>query len=508
MTDVSVIIPTWNRSASIEKAVRSALSQTLPPLEVLVCDDGSSDDSQEVVRAICDPRVRWIDGSHSGLPAVPRNRGIAAARGEWLAFLDSDDEWLPNKLQTQFDLIDSLKCSAACTNALRYIPGKGNVGEFCCWRHPRITLVDLLEINHVICSSVIVKKSIVINAGGFPVTDKLAAVEDYSLWMKVAIFTDFAFTTTPLLVYRDDQANSIRVKKMGYWNQKLAVLGHFLTWSLKYDKRNVLNKRIMVAVFHCSECWILFQVDTVVKKCQKLALMLYLKIRFIDVLLNTLKQFVLLVAFRFKNRKGLLIYAGLHEGSSFDGIFTNYERCYGFEANPEIFEKLIVKYKRYPHVHLFNVAVSSHDGKTDFNISNMTASSSIGQFDKEFGGGLTIEKTISVPTVNLYNFLTRHGIDFVDDYISDIQGMDLEVLKTLKPFIQARKIGTITCEVTKNKHRNIYNDLPDNNETGFHDLLHEHYELVATGWGILKDGVFSAVPDHWWEMDCKWKRRD
>src|SRR5262249_7122187 len=98
---VSVIIPTWNRAATVMAAVESALAQTHAPLEVLVCDDGSSDDSAQRVGALPDPRVRWLPGPRGGRPAIPRNRGIAAARGEWLAFLDSDDEWLPDKLERQ-----------------------------------------------------------------------------------------------------------------------------------------------------------------------------------------------------------------------------------------------------------------------------------------------------------------------------------------------------------------------------------------------------------------------
>ena len=98
---VSVIIPTYNRQHTLLAAIQSALSQTLPPLEVLVCDDGSTDGSAEAVAALDDPRVRWLTGPHAGYPAVPRNRGLREARGEWVAFLDDDDVWLPEKLAVQ-----------------------------------------------------------------------------------------------------------------------------------------------------------------------------------------------------------------------------------------------------------------------------------------------------------------------------------------------------------------------------------------------------------------------
>ena len=90
---VSVIIPTWNRAHTLPRAIESVLSQSLPILEVLICDDGSTDGTAEAVMAMArqDPRIRWLPGERGGRPAIPRNRGIRESRGEWLAFLDSDD---------------------------------------------------------------------------------------------------------------------------------------------------------------------------------------------------------------------------------------------------------------------------------------------------------------------------------------------------------------------------------------------------------------------------------
>jgi len=85
--------------------------------------------------------------------------------------------------------------------------------------------------------------------------------------------------------------------------------------------------------------------------------------------------------------------------------------------------------------------------------------------------------------------------------------MDLEVLKTLSPMINQRKIGRITSEVAKNKYGNVYKDLPDNSEDGFNNYLANNYECIAKGWGKLKDGTFNEVPEHWWERDCRWQLR-
>ncbi|MDC9727545.1 MAG: hypothetical protein PSN35_06900 [Candidatus Thioglobus sp.] len=135
--------------------------------------------------------------------------------------------------------------------------------------------------------------------------------------------------------------------------------------------------------------------------------------------------------------------------------------------------------------------------------------SSIGKFSKNWEDGrsdkIEMIRVIKVPCINLYNFLQQHNIDLIEDYISDIQGFDLQVLKTLKPYIDKKKIKNITCEVLKNKNTAIYSNLPNNSEEGFNLLLNDNYECVAKGAGILIDGDFSGVPDEWWEMDCKWR---
>ena len=234
MNDVSVIIPTWNRAEAIEKAVRSALEQTVPPLEVLVCDDGSTDNTYYIVGSINDPRVKWIDGVRGGRPAIPRNRGIRESKGEWFAFLDSDDEWFANKLEKQLTVAEELNCLAVCSNSLRLIPEKGSQGSLLLYDKDRICFDDLLEVNQVICSSSLVHRSIFDQVLGFPEDACLTAIEDYALWLRVVSQTDFAYVKEPLLVYRDDPGNSIRNPDTStVWMQRKFVLSNFLDWSEK-----------------------------------------------------------------------------------------------------------------------------------------------------------------------------------------------------------------------------------------------------------------------------------
>lgn len=230
MPDVSVIIPTWNRAELLEKAVRSALCQSMPPLEVLVCDDGSTDDSKEKIRAIGDDRICWIDGQRGGRPAIPRNRGIRESKGKWLAFLDDDDEWLPNKLEKQLSLASRLGSMAVCSNAHRFIPDKGIDGTLLVWSSDRLAFEDLLYVNQIICSSTLIKKSLFRTVIGFPEDEHLKAWEDYALWLRIATLTDFAFVPEPLLIYRDDASNSIRNEKMNVWTQRQAVFTDLEQW--------------------------------------------------------------------------------------------------------------------------------------------------------------------------------------------------------------------------------------------------------------------------------------
>lgn len=257
VSNVSVIIPTCNRADTIKRAVRSALNQTCSPLEVLVCDDGSTDNSHDVIQSINDPRVTWIPGTHSGLPAVPRNRGIKESKGEWLAFLDSDDEWLPEKLEKQLSLLQKHNRKAACSNAYRFVHGKGIEGDLVEWKKESINFDDLLKLNHVICSSAIVHRSLFNEITGFSEKPELKAIEDYALWLFLTTKTDFAFVNESLLIYYDDPLNSIRRNDIDVWAQRRIVLanlkklGQNHNVAVNYLKK--IDKEYLIALFNSNK---------------------------------------------------------------------------------------------------------------------------------------------------------------------------------------------------------------------------------------------------------------
>lgn len=250
MNSVSVIIPTWNRSETIEKAILSALKQTISPLEVIVCDDGSTDGTENLVRSIKDTRLRWLSGTHGGRPAIPRNRGISVSRGEWLAFLDSDDEWMEKKLHKQLSLAKSKRLKAVSSNAYRFTPEKGTQGHLLKWKKERITFDDLLRVNNVVCSSALIHRSCFDQAIGFPETPKLKAIEDYALWLRVATITDFAFNREPLVVYHDNPVSSVRCDENDVTWQRRQVFEDFLKWSKVYHVDDILLSKVQKNYHH------------------------------------------------------------------------------------------------------------------------------------------------------------------------------------------------------------------------------------------------------------------
>jgi len=224
---------------------------------------------------------------------------------------------------------------------------------------------------------------------------------------------------------------------------------------------------------------------------------------------SIIAKIVLPLRHNFKKKdKNTLIYLGLHGGESFDELIGSHTTCFGFEANPEFYRQLVKKYRFYKNIHIIHAAVTDYNGIIKFNISsNNGASSSIGEFKTGWNDSIKMVRSIEVPALRLSDFLNERNINFIDTYCSDIQGNDLTVLKTLSSFIKSKKIGSITCETSKDTHQNIY-ELGDNSESGFKALLDENYYLVAKGWGVLKDGEFSEVDKDWWEMDCKWKLKE
>lgn len=210
-----------------------------------------------------------------------------------------------------------------------------------------------------------------------------------------------------------------------------------------------------------------------------------------------------------------LFYVGAHQGNSLANYVNSYDVIYAFEANPNFCRILQQRFINNKNVKIINAAIcEKHNTFVDFNIStNNGDSSSLLEANKanELYKDICTKEKIKVPAINLFNYCEENDIKYIDTYISDLQGYDFIVLKTIEPYIKKSLIAEIQCEVEKDKKTTIYmnhNEELRNKEQNFDVLLGENYVKVATGWGGLVDGSFEEVPSEWCEQDVKWKLKN
>jgi len=188
----SVVIPTFNSANKIHLALESVLAQTYENFEILIMDDGSTDNTAEIVNSYNSPKIIYENDVNFGGPARPRNRGISLAHGEWICFLDADDWWTKDKLQTCFDNISD-KVDLIYHN-LTIVGGKSLIFRrkiVNSWQVKKPVLIDLiLNGNPIANSSVVARKSFLESIGGISENRKLIAAEDYISWMRIAQLTD------------------------------------------------------------------------------------------------------------------------------------------------------------------------------------------------------------------------------------------------------------------------------------------------------------------------------
>jgi glycosyltransferase involved in cell wall biosynthesis len=184
---VSVVIPTHQAAELIGDTIACVLAQTYQDFEIVVVDNGSTDGTDAIVAAIGDPRIRYQWQEDSGLPANSRNVGVRLAAGEFVAFLDADDVWYPEKLERVMAAFDedptlTLTChDVYVTQDGRVVKTRGYSPDTS-RMHEELLYVG----NFVTTSAVTVKRRAVLEAGGFDERPEFVTVEDYDLWLKIA----------------------------------------------------------------------------------------------------------------------------------------------------------------------------------------------------------------------------------------------------------------------------------------------------------------------------------
>lgn len=210
---VSVIMPAYNAEKTIKEAVSSVISQTEKDWELIVVDDGSIDNTAEILTKLSleDKRIRFLKNDKNRGVCYTRNKAISLAEGEWIAFLDSDDIWFPKKLQKQLELAKKYPDMAICYTASDFMNEKGEKFDYILEAVEMTDYNLLLKRNLLSCSSVMLRSSIMKNIK-MP-DDRLN--EDYYTWLKVLGSGEIAYgINEPLITYRlsSNSRSSNRIK--------------------------------------------------------------------------------------------------------------------------------------------------------------------------------------------------------------------------------------------------------------------------------------------------------
>ena len=214
---ISVIIPTFNRASVLARAIDSVLNQTFRPIELIIVDDGSSDETESLVAKYENPLIQYIKTENRGVSAA-RNTGIKKSAGDWIALLDSDDEWLSERLERQITLLND-------EPKLRFVHGE----EIWIRRGKRVNQKKIhqkfggfifercLPLCLISPSASLIEKSLLFEMGGFD--EEYIVCEDYDLWLKITSLYPVGFIKEPIIVKHgghEDQLSG-QYKAMDYW---------------------------------------------------------------------------------------------------------------------------------------------------------------------------------------------------------------------------------------------------------------------------------------------------
>ena len=202
---VSVIMPTYNRADYLKKSFQSVLDQTFSDFEIIVMNNYSTDDTLDVINSFNDKRIKVINFKNEGIIAKSRNQGIMQSSGKYIAFLDDDDLWCPDKLELQvkyleshpeFDLVYSnalIIDENGIKKGLLMNPKQAKTGR---------VFLDLLYENFIPILTVLMKKEIFEKNGHINENPDIRAAEDYEYWLRASLKFDFSYMDKPLALYR------------------------------------------------------------------------------------------------------------------------------------------------------------------------------------------------------------------------------------------------------------------------------------------------------------------
>ena len=236
---VSIIMPAYNCEKYVVEAIESVINQTYSNFELIVIDDGSNDSTLKIINDLAekDNRIKALQNEKNSGVSATRNRGISIAEGNWIAFLDSDDIWVEEKLEKQMNCVKENNADFIFT-ASTYIDEDGKPYRGIFEVPEKISYRKLLRQNVITCSSVLVKKKYFDNIK----MEKDEMHEDYAVWLRILKLGITAYgVNEPLLIYRisrnSKSGNKIKTVKMTY--KVFRFIGINPIWSAYYMVNHV-----------------------------------------------------------------------------------------------------------------------------------------------------------------------------------------------------------------------------------------------------------------------------
>ena len=207
---VSIVIPTYNRLRETSRAINSCLMQSHREVQIIVVDDGGEPSEFDELKSQYkdETNVNFYSILHTGHPGKVRNVGIQQSTGSWIAFLDSDDVWEPEKLEKQLGAARVTNARAICSNAFK---GDSEALLLSESKSRAFSINDLLKENYIVTSSVLISRKLLEEIGGVVEKSNALGAEDYATWLRIAAKVDWIYLPVGLVRYELQSDDSLRL---------------------------------------------------------------------------------------------------------------------------------------------------------------------------------------------------------------------------------------------------------------------------------------------------------
>jgi glycosyltransferase involved in cell wall biosynthesis len=240
---ISVVMPSYNAAKYIQEAINSVITQTEEDWELIIVDNNSTDGTRQIIEAYTDPRITMETVDNQGVIGLSRNVGISKAKGEFLAFLDADDAWFPDKLKIAIETHE-MGYDLVC-HGEKWVWQNGRVKSANYGRHRKLDYEDLLlRGNCLSTSAVSAKTSVLLATHGFSEKVEMVTVEDYDLWLRIALGGYSIKTIDNYLgIYRVHEGNSISQPDVYLRSMVVLLKTHFTLPQNSYIEQRIRYRR-------------------------------------------------------------------------------------------------------------------------------------------------------------------------------------------------------------------------------------------------------------------------